>query len=428
MTPTDHERLQTRAPRKKLAWKGVKCPSCGGNITLRLGPLAQSVACPNCRSVLDPRSDTLTLLQKVQAKVRIEPRLPLGVRGVLRGVTFEVTGFVRREVRVDGESFHWDEYLLFNPYHGFRFLTEENGHWNLVAVSPRVARGHDRIVAIHDGRPYRRFQSAKAHTTYVIGEFYWQVEVGETASSVDFIAPPYMLSVERTLREITFSVAENIAPEEVWAAFSLRARPPARHGVGANQRNPWESAWLRTRPLALIFLAALLVIFVGFEAMTDERTAFNDAVPVALGTATAEDRAFEITGIRPTNVELNMTMPISNDWVYITGALVHEQSQETTRFAREFSFYSGLDEGVAWSEGERSGDVLLMNLKPGTYRVRLTNEDGRAGVTSLTLEVKQGVILKRWLFLSAFLLLAPIAGLYLLFTQFEHRRWRNASP
>ena len=32
----------------------------------------------------------------------------------------------------DGETFEWDEYLLFNPYKGFRYLTEYDGHWNFV--------------------------------------------------------------------------------------------------------------------------------------------------------------------------------------------------------------------------------------------------------------------------------------------------------
>ena len=39
-----------------------------------------------------------------------------------------------REVDTADDSYSWDEYLLFNPYKGFRYLTEYNGHWNFVQV------------------------------------------------------------------------------------------------------------------------------------------------------------------------------------------------------------------------------------------------------------------------------------------------------
>ena len=45
----------------------------------------------------------------------------------------------------NGMPYSWREYLLFNPYKGFRYLTEYNGHWNYVTplksvpeVSPRA--------------------------------------------------------------------------------------------------------------------------------------------------------------------------------------------------------------------------------------------------------------------------------------------------
>ena len=31
---------------------------------------------------------------------------------------------------MDGIEYRWSEYLLYNPYKGYRYLTEYNGHWN----------------------------------------------------------------------------------------------------------------------------------------------------------------------------------------------------------------------------------------------------------------------------------------------------------
>ncbi len=37
-------------------------------------------------------------------------------------------GFVIK--RDNAYNFQWREYLLFNPYKGYAFLSEYNGHWN----------------------------------------------------------------------------------------------------------------------------------------------------------------------------------------------------------------------------------------------------------------------------------------------------------
>ena len=29
-------------------------------------------------------------------------------------------------------SYDWYEYLLYNPYNGFRYLTEYQGHWSFI--------------------------------------------------------------------------------------------------------------------------------------------------------------------------------------------------------------------------------------------------------------------------------------------------------
>ena len=45
-----------------------------------------------------------------------------------------VAGFQERTINSDGVDYHWYEYLLFNPYAGYRYLTEYSGHWNDVTV------------------------------------------------------------------------------------------------------------------------------------------------------------------------------------------------------------------------------------------------------------------------------------------------------
>ena len=37
-----------------------------------------------------------------------------------------------RAVIVDGIAYEWHEYLLFNPWRGFRYLTQYNRAWDVV--------------------------------------------------------------------------------------------------------------------------------------------------------------------------------------------------------------------------------------------------------------------------------------------------------
>src|SRR5438270_10338 len=109
--------------------KSLSCPNCGAAVELRGFAHTLTAVCPNCLSVLDTASPELQVLQTFQGKQRVQPKLPLGSRGSLNGTLYEVIGFQQREVVSDGDVFCWDEYLLFNPYKGFRYLSEYEGHW-----------------------------------------------------------------------------------------------------------------------------------------------------------------------------------------------------------------------------------------------------------------------------------------------------------
>ena len=53
------------------------------------------------------------------------------------------------------------------------------------------------------GKTYLSFDSMTASTAYVLGEFPWRVQVGDSVACQDFVAPPSMLSSEATGGEIT---------------------------------------------------------------------------------------------------------------------------------------------------------------------------------------------------------------------------------
>src|SRR5271166_3307409 len=173
--------------------KSISCPNCGGPVELRGFAHTLSAVCPQCLTVLDASTPEVQILQTFQGKTRTQPTIPLGTRGKIGDTQYQVIGFQVRQVSSGDDSYSWDEYLLFNPYKGFRYLTEYNGHWNYVKTVPAVP---DRIPmgkkqgAMLMGHKYVLYDTELATTTYVLGEFPWRVHVGEKNGIKDFIAAP----------------------------------------------------------------------------------------------------------------------------------------------------------------------------------------------------------------------------------------------
>ena len=153
--------------------KSLNCPGCGASLTVRSLGNAVTIVCESCHSVLDAQDPKLRILQQFHAAtIEDPPLIPLGTRGTIRGVLYEAIGFQRRTIQVEGVSYSWHEYVLFNPTKGFRYLTEYDGHWNDVSILrslPSLSSGEATLTYL--GETYRLFQTADAATAFVLGEF-----------------------------------------------------------------------------------------------------------------------------------------------------------------------------------------------------------------------------------------------------------------
>ena len=229
-TAPSQERPVERALARKLA-----CPQCGGPLLLRAPDKTERVGCPQCGSLLDVKGTKLEVL-KALSGTKVEPVIPLGKSGQLRGVTFDVIGFLQRSVEIEGERYRWEEYLLYEPRTGFRWLVRSDDHWSFVepvAVGDVVAF---RPSASYRGKSFKAYSRAQGRVEHVLGELYWKVEAGETVRMADYVAPPEMLS-----RETACSRGEE-APPAVPPAPATRAtrekRVPGRAEGGKKGKQP----------------------------------------------------------------------------------------------------------------------------------------------------------------------------------------------
>ncbi len=402
------------------------CTSCGASLTLRGLENTVSVACGHCGAVLDAKDPNLRILSKYRIQASLQPRIPLGTRGTFSGTPFEAIGFLKRRIRVDGLSYSWSEYLLFNPFKGFRWLTEYEGHWTLLETAqPVPTLVLPSTGGSYAGRNYRHFQSAQAEVSYVLGEFTWRVEVGETATVRDYVCPPFVLSAEQTGKEKAWSQGEYLDPETVWQAFKLPGSPPARKGVGACQPNPAGRLRAWWTGFGILAAAALMIQMLAVMLCANRQVLDTSwRIQAADVEKSKVTEPFVLEG-RTSNLEIRTETDLNNAWAYFHMALIEADAGTAREFGRQVSYYHGVDDGESWSEGRASDTVMLGAVPPGRYILRIEPE---LQASSMTFQVHVRRDVPRWsLFWWTLLLLAvPLVYQGLWWYSFENRRWAES--
>jgi hypothetical protein len=405
--------------------KALQCLQCGGAVTQRGLLQTTSVVCPSCGTVIDTSNENLKILSTFVAKTRVQPHIPLGTRGTFSDGEFELIGFLQRSITVEGLEYSWREYLLFNPYKGFRWLSEYDGHWSYIkstlARPAILGNGDVRL----NGELFRHFQSATAKVDYVIGEFYWRVQYGETAVVSDFILPPKLLTVEKTENELNYSLGEYMEPEAVAHAFKLSTPLPARIGVGAAQPSPFAGTASKAWRLALLFLAIALAIQLLSLAASQNKLVYQ--TNLLYNTQDSEKSRvsdiFELTG-RATNVLVRTKANVSNTWIYLSMALINDDTGTAYDFGREIGYYFGNDADGTWTEGNQSDQVYLPSVPAGHYYLRVEPEGSASA--SYSIQIYRDVP-RWWLFLvtSGMIFLFPLIVVWRERT-FEFKRWSES--
>jgi hypothetical protein len=414
--------------------RSLTCPNCGGAVELRGLGKTLSAVCPGCLSILDTTTPSVEILQKFEERARIQPGIALGTRGKWDGTLYEVTGFLERALYADGERYAWREYLLFNPFKGFRYLTEYNGHWNDVKVlkpipEPVLASGGERNMRLQ-GVEYRHFQTYSARVEYVLGEFPWRVRVGDTAEMRDYVNPPRMISSETTEAEVTWSVGDYIPGATVWQNFRLAGYPPPATGVYADQPAPNQGAAGRLWGLCLAFLIATFALSVFFSIATRKELVHQgnySYTPRQKAEGAFVTPVFELKG-HVSNVEIRTRTDLENNWAYFNFALLNRDTGQVWEFGRELSYYRGTDSDGSWSEGGSADTVRVPSIPAGYYYLRVEPEMDPAAPREVnySLEVRRDVPSYTFIWVAALLLLIPPVFALFRGSSFETARWQES--
>lgn len=427
-----------RAPEREaraVSAVSLSCPNCGGPLALRAPDRTERVACPNCNGLLDVNQGKLSYLKSLGPE-KHTPQIPIGAVAEFRGANFVVIGFMVRTVEIEGSRYPWTEYLLYNPQVGFRWLVNSDAHWNFVEpVSPGdVTQIGNRVQ--YRGKSFKCFQDAPAQVEYVMGEFYWKVEVGEKVWASDYVRPPEMLSREVTTNpaqpsskvntgEVNWSLGTYVSRKEIQKKFKVQLSSPSN--VAPNQPFLFKNVYAYWGVLiALLIIAGLFGLLT--HGSNDVLTRNFQFQPLENSQATQVvfSEAFDLAGRR--NIRVQASSPTNNSWLYVAGDFVNESTGLVQTFELPIEYYYGVEDGESWTEGSQTASTHLSALPAGKYTLRLEAQWGPqfAQPANINIKIDQGHV-SPFNFLMALVGISIIPILIAIWHfMFERRRWSES--
>lgn len=408
-----------------------QCPNCSANLEVSALGYSNLIICQKCLCSIDLTHPLPKLIEKYKESTKYTPTIPLGSFGVLKGIKWKVIGFmVRKDVSYD---FHWDEYLLFNPYQGFRFLLDIDSYFSLTEVldykpEKSLANALEIEIAGIKG-PFKLYNKGSVEVVYVLGEFHWQASVGDRAYMTDYINPPYIYSTEKIDTEISHSVSEYIDHQEIKKAFghvpNLNLLTPWKSC--SNQPNPYQNNYSAIMRLWALSIAAIITIFFSFLIVKKELliTSFH-----------LEDKDFNSTQkefISPSfelpdaygNIQLNLDSNVNNQWLSANVTFVDEVTGDEYPAETGVEYYSGYDDEGSWSEGSQYSNYVLSGIPGGKYHAEISADtDMAAKRLNLTILRNSSMWINFWVVLFGI----SIYPLWVIWRNhaFEVSRWENS--
>jgi hypothetical protein len=404
----------------------INCPNCRTPHTLRGKALTRAMACTKCRIYFRTGSwnPDRTTFNKV-----VEPALPIGSKGEIDGYVYEVMGFVVKQERK--YKYSWREYLIFNRHQGYAFLSEYDGHWNMVwpvEDDPRDSKSATEQSFFQGSEQYRLYQKYHADVTYARGEFFFDVvAMTRDTRNAEYICPPYLYALETSDDSLLWCKGEYMERRKIASIFSVPlSKLPGKSGMGYTQPSPSPFSKSALLISLIVFILAALAIQTLQSSYAAEENIFQSTFFLAAlkDQKFAATKSFDLKG-GPQSIQINIFVPVDNDWFISEFALVNETTGDEYNFTKEIEFYRGYEEGYAWSEGGTTAEAFISSLPDGRYHVNMYPDFG-ATVTRCDMIIWRDVP-NRGNLLWTVLGLAIFPTVYLLWTHArEKRRWADS--
>ncbi|WP_395334869.1 DUF4178 domain-containing protein [Novosphingobium sp. BL-8H] len=364
--------LPREAPKKAV--RAVSCPNCGGALEVRAAGWSVNLACQYCGSILDVSRPEVQIIER-HNRAAADFALPLGSRGRLFETEWEVIGALTRSDAGDS----WREYLLFNPYVGYRWLVEYEGDWQFGTMLLDRPEDNGSSVVWRGQRFRQEDEAALATTDTVIGEFYWRVASGDRALCTSYECRASSLSREESDGEVNWTQLVALSEGQVESAFGIFAsEPPKAPKRSSGQARGYALFAAEARSeasdipallgVSMLTILAGLLLMVGFAGGSAHMSSIVDA---PFGRTAEGLRVGTVTVTRPWQFVSVMARAdtLDNQWVDLDYSLVDRATGQSIDASGLVEHYSGSDSDGPWSEGSIATTTQFGHVPKGTYDV-----------------------------------------------------------
>ena len=414
------------------AGKEILCPQCQKKNTLITYAQAVLVGCSACGRIFKTRANVLASQKQFQGRNKVKPVLPLGSKGRLNTIVYAVVGFA--SYKEANYAYYWREYVLFNPVHGYAFLSEYDGHWNVFRFISDYSHGKtDYHSFSYNNHKFELYNKYRSEVLYAEGEFFWDI-LDNSAHYTEYVAPPYIITRIISEKEISWMLGEYLEPETIKTAFNLNVDMPVQSGVGASE--PFSTSF-SFESLKVIVLVAILFVVLGqalfvrscketllgsASFVLPDYSISNTLTPVAGPTITIPD-----SWLGTSNAKFKLYAPVTNNWLSTGITLVNTKTLREYDFEMGVEYYSGYEGGESWSEGSQSTEKLVSALPSGTYQIIIQPyRENYSSINNFDLSIVGDVPIWSNFWIVLLLVLVFPAIQWFRSYAFEKRRWMNS--
>ncbi|CAA9196883.1 DUF4178 domain-containing protein [Flavobacterium collinsii] len=345
----------------------IHCYDCNIETELQVGFDVVNFVCPNCQS-LYARDKEGMFRKKTQYKTTINDfPLAIGDVGFLKGSEYKVTGILVKKVHPD---YRWTEFILQNHKNEFVYLSLSQGHWILLTQMEEVfeVKKHPLILE-HNKEDYNIFEYSDAAIINAQGFFDFELPQNRNIHLVEYIRPPYMISVERMNGVETAFYGEYIKKGEIKKAFKKITLP---YQSGTNMVQPYGFD-LRNTGIIFCFIA-LLIITANWYIYKDqfEQNVFSKSIKFTeFDNKEVTSDAFILNG-GSAPLTIKVSTDVDNSWANLNVALVNEVTNDEIYANKDIEYYHGYTDGESWTEGNNSEEFNICGVKAGKYHLLIT--------------------------------------------------------
>ncbi|QHS62400.1 DUF4178 domain-containing protein [Chitinophaga agri] len=404
--------------------------TCGKGIHIVSFPYAQSVACSHCGTRYAYKNGNNFSKVAGHNIMTPKPVIKLGSVGTIKGIPYKVLGYIMKEERNQYKA-RWTEYTLFHETEGYAFLSEFEGHWIYLREHGKTPVPTDMYTEgfRYEGKDYDLFNKYSYNVISAVGEFAANPFNDGSVQCWEFISPPIMWAREQSPEEgIAWFKGHHIPARDIAATFSDNVKMPMSTGIGTLQPNGYVNLKQMLK-YVLIAIGLLIVIHLFTTGSTTEKQLVDTQIYFAdssnTQTTVIEDVRLEQSS---SSVKLLINSSLNNTWVEVEATLVNKDDGSEYTVSKGIEYYSGMEDGESWSEGNLNGEMYLSSVPGGNYTLKLTatREGGFYPVGSYHVTAYAGATSMRNLFICIGLLLLWPIFKYITSYYSEKKRWANS--